>query len=89
MTRARVAGSPASCQVVEARQETETDWGGVRLHHVCWLCSPAGREGGEEASPTITRQPSSQHRWSLLSSSFGLRSANYDCSLPATASSHG
>ena len=59
MTRARVAGSPASCQVVEARQETETDWGGVRLHHVCWLCSPAGREGGE-GGLTNNYQPAQQ-----------------------------
>ena len=51
VTRGGVAGSPASCQVVEARQETETDWGGVRLHHVCPLCSPAGREGGRGGRP--------------------------------------
>ena len=36
---------------------------------------------------TIIRRPSSAQMVAQLSSSFGLRSANYDCSLPAAASS--
>ena len=50
------------------------------------MCADCVHQPGGLNNNYRAAQPA--HRWSQLSSSFGLRSANYDCSLPAAARLH-